>query len=93
MEALAAFDRAVPDVLVSDVAMPEQDGYALIRAVRRRAATQGGAVPAIAVSGYAAPEDRERALAAGFERHLSKPLGVQMLIREVAAAVGRTMPA
>lgn len=73
-EAFAAFRRAPPDVLVSDIAMPERDGISLIRAVRALPAADGGAVPAIALTAYAREEDRQRSLAAGFQAHLAKPV-------------------
>jgi PAS domain S-box-containing protein len=72
-EALAAIRRVRPDVLVCDLAMPGADGFALIREVRSWPLAQGGAVPALALTAYARLEDRERALGAGFQLHLSKP--------------------
>jgi len=71
--ALQIFDRAVPDVLVSDIAMPFEDGYALIKRVRERSPGQGGLVPAVALTAYASPGDRLAALAAGYQAHVSKP--------------------
>jgi CheY-like chemotaxis protein len=73
-EGLAAFEREVPDVILSDLAMPEEDGYDLIRSVRKRPADSGGLVPAIAVTALARPEDSARSLASGFQIHLTKPL-------------------
>jgi len=76
----------IPDVLISDVAMPESDGYDLIRHVR----TLPGAVhniPAIAVTAYANPDDRIRALVAGFHRHLPKPVDPAVLAATVATLV------
>jgi PAS domain S-box-containing protein len=73
-EGLAALDREVPDIIVSDLAMPERDGYDLIRRVRERPAQSGGLVPAIAVTAFARPEDTQRSIAAGFQLHLTKPL-------------------
>jgi CheY-like chemotaxis protein len=72
--AVAALERRWPDVLVSDIAMPGEDGYDLIRKVRRLEATRGRHLPAIAVTAYAGAEDRRRALEAGFEAHLAKPV-------------------
>ena len=73
-QALASFDSVRPDVLVSDIAMPGGDGYMLIRELRRRGPERGGWVPAVAVSAHARDEDRRRALAAGFERYVTKPV-------------------
>ena len=70
---LAIVDRAVPDVLVSDIGMPFEDGYQLIKRVRARAPAQGGHVPAVPLTAYASPNDRLAALAAGDQAHVSKP--------------------
>ncbi|HKH49987.1 MAG TPA: response regulator [Thermoanaerobaculia bacterium] len=88
-DALASLDRVPPDVLVSDLAMPDEDGFALIRQVRSRKAGEGGDVPAAALTAYARTEDRIRALASGFQRHLPKPLDPSDLIAAVAALAGR----
>ena len=82
-EALTAIASGPPDVLVSDLAMPGRDGYALIRAVRALALTDGGAMPAIAVSGFG--NASERALAEGFERYVLKPFRIATLVETVAA--------
>ena len=84
-DALEHFDRKPPDVLVSDIGMPEIDGYALIRNVRGRSALHGNAVPAVALTAYAKDEDREKALTAGFQKHLSKPIDPSILIDAVAS--------
>src|SRR5262245_47696552 len=83
--ALAAIQCAVPDVLVSDIMMPEHDGYWLIRAVRALANEHGGRIPALAVTGDHGQHSRARALAEGFNAHLPKPINV----RELVAAVER----
>ena len=88
-EALACLDRALPDVLVSDLAMPEEDGYSLIRKVRAREPEAGGRIPAAALTAYARAEDRVRALASGFQRHLPKPVEPADLISMVASLAGR----
>jgi CheY-like chemotaxis protein/signal transduction histidine kinase len=88
-EALADFDRFRPDVVISDIAMPGGDGYALIRQLRRRGRERGGGVPAIAVSAHAREEDRRRALSAGFARYVTKPVEPAELlavVREIAPA-------
>ncbi len=91
-EALAVLDQQLPDVLVSDLAMPEQDGYDLLRALRRRDPAQGGQLPALALSAFASPDDQTRALAAGFQAHLGKPLRVDALLHAIAALAGRATP-
>jgi CheY-like chemotaxis protein/anti-sigma regulatory factor (Ser/Thr protein kinase) len=78
-----------PDVLVSDLEMPDQDGYALIAAVRLLPPTGGGVTPAIALSAYGRPQDRSRALAAGFNMHVPKPVDPGELTAIVASLAGR----
>ncbi|MDB6132631.1 MAG: DNA-binding response regulator, OmpR family, containings and winged-helix [Verrucomicrobiales bacterium] len=79
-EALAMVRDEPPDVLVSDIGMPEVDGYALIRAVRGMTPSQGGNIPAIALTAYTRAEDRIKAVAAGFQMHISKPAdGLELL--------------
>jgi CheY-like chemotaxis protein len=73
------------DVLICDVGLPDDDGYGLLRRLRR--APEGERIPAIALTAYARPEDRARALAAGFRAHLAKPLDPESLLRELSAAV------
>jgi signal transduction histidine kinase/CheY-like chemotaxis protein len=77
------------DVLVSDIEMPGTDGYELIRELRLRPSQQGGAVPALALSAYARTEDRMRALRAGFQLHLAKPVQPSELVTVVASLAAR----
>ena len=72
-EAMQLFERAIPDVLISDIGMPFEDGYTLIKRIRARRADSGGMVPAVALTAYAAPADRLAALAAGYQAHIAKP--------------------
>jgi PAS domain S-box-containing protein len=83
-EALDVFARFRPHLLISDIGMPEQDGYDLIRAVRSRPADAGGIVPAVAVTAFVGRDDRERALAAGFQEHIGKPVAPAVLATVVA---------
>ena len=90
-EALASVERDWPDVMLGDIGMPGEDGYDLIRKVRRLEATHGRHIPAIAVTGYAADEDRRRALEAGYEMHVAKPVPaavVAPLIQSLVAPHG-----
>ena len=73
------------DVLVCDIGLPDDDGYGLLR--RLRNLPEGERIPAIALTAYARPEDRARALAAGFRAHLSKPLDPASLLREISSAM------
>ncbi|MEO7998047.1 MAG: ATP-binding protein, partial [Gemmatimonadaceae bacterium] len=79
-EAFALLQTARPDVIVSDIGMPEEDGYGLIKRVRALSANNGGATPAVAVTAYARAEDRVHAIRAGFQHHLSKPIEPAELI-------------
>lgn len=83
-EALDLFERTRPSVLLSDIAMPERDGYDLIRLVRELPASHGGQIPAIALTAYAREEDRFRALTAGFQAHLSKPVAPPDLVEAIS---------
>ena len=73
-EGLAAIEREIPDIILSDLAMPDEDGYDLIRSVRGRPAESGGLVPAIAVTAYVRREGAMESLSSGFQAHLSKPI-------------------
>jgi CheY-like chemotaxis protein len=74
-----------PDVLLADVGMPEEDGYSLIRKLRALEGQQNGSrLPAIAVTAYATATDRERALAAGYDGHVAKPVDPAALTRAIA---------
>ena len=73
-EGLRVLDHFRPDVLVSDIGMPGEDGYAFIARVRARPASDGGRTPAIALTAYARPEDRARVLLSGFQSHIAKPV-------------------
>jgi PAS domain S-box-containing protein len=88
-EALNVFTDDVPDLLISDIGMPDQDGYELIQKLRAMPADKGGLTPAIALTGYASRKDRERALAAGYHQHLAKPIEQTEMIAAIAALVGR----
>ena len=78
-------DRSEIDVLLADIAMPGQDGYALIREVRMQSVASVARIPAAAVTACAGAEERQRALAAGFQLHLAKPLHPGALIHAVAS--------
>jgi CheY-like chemotaxis protein/anti-sigma regulatory factor (Ser/Thr protein kinase) len=91
-EAFARFGEAVPNLLISDLGMPEIDGFELLDWVRHLPREQGGQVPAIALTAFARSEDRLRALEAGFSAHISKPVEPSELIATVASVVGPTAP-
>jgi len=83
-DAFAAVEKAAPDVLLSDIGMPEEDGYTLITRIRGMARERGGATPAACLTGYTTASDRRRALEAGFNMHLAKPIEPSELIAVVA---------
>ena len=86
-EALELIPRVRPDVIVSDIGMPGMDGLTLIREVRRIPASRGGSTPAIALTAYVHPDDRKRALAAGFDRHLGKPVKADLVASTIVSLV------
>jgi CheY-like chemotaxis protein len=88
-EALKAMAAVVPDVLISDIGMPGEDGYDLIRRVRELPAEDGGRVPAIALTAYARMEDRMQALRAGYQMHVPKPVAIAELVAVAASLVRR----
>jgi CheY-like chemotaxis protein len=88
-EAMASFEAAAPCLVVADIGMPGEDGFALLRRIRARGSTRGGDVPVLALTAYAGRADRERALAAGFTAHLSKPVEPDDLIATLTGLVPR----
>ncbi len=88
-EALASIQMERFDVLVSDIGMPEEDGYALIRQVRALTVERGGTIPAVALTAYARSEDRMKAVMAGFQMHVTKPVEPAELLTMVASLAGR----
>ena len=88
IEGLEVVKTQRPDVLISDIGMPEEDGYQFIRAVRNLPPTQGGRTPAIALTAFAHSTDRTKALLAGFQRHLSKPVESHELIATIRSLTG-----
>jgi CheY-like chemotaxis protein len=90
VEAVELVERERPDVLVTDIGMPETDGFALLRQVRALGEGRGGRIPAIALTAFARSEDRTRALSSGFLVHLSKPVEPSELVATIASVAGRT---
>jgi PAS domain S-box-containing protein len=89
-EALRILEDWRPDVLVADIAMPDEDGYDLIHKVRALPEDRGGRIPAMALTAYARTEDRVRILSSGYQIHVAKPVEPVELIAAVASLVGRT---
>jgi CheY-like chemotaxis protein len=84
-QGLAMFDGTSFDIVLSDIGMPDTDGYDFVRRLREREA--GARVPAIALTAYAGTDDRRRALAAGFQRHVPKPIDPTDLISIVRTVI------
>ena len=92
-EALAAVGTSPPDVAISDLAMPGEDGYAFVRKVRSACVDGTKAIPIVAMTAYARAEDRRRVLDAGFDRHVAKPIEPEELVEALAAVIdGRAAP-
>ncbi|PHM09278.1 response regulator, partial [Nostoc sp. 'Peltigera malacea cyanobiont' DB3992] len=84
-EVLANLESFQPDVLVSDIGMPEIDGYSLIQKIRTLTPKKGGKIPAIALTAYARIEDSQRAISSGYQLHVTKPLDPEELVQAVVA--------
>jgi CheY-like chemotaxis protein/anti-sigma regulatory factor (Ser/Thr protein kinase) len=85
---MKAFKSWKPDLLVSDIGMPVEDGYSLIKKVRKLKSKRAREIPAIALTAYATKEDRARTLSSGFQMHVAKPIDPEKLITSVAKAMG-----
>jgi len=88
-EGLMEIERQMPDLLISDIGMPEYDGFEFIRRLRELPANSGGAIPAIALTAYARNEDRQKILLSGFQMHATKPVQAAELVAMVANLCGR----
>jgi CheY-like chemotaxis protein len=91
-EALELFEHAVPDLILSDIGLPGASGYDLIQAIRSRGPSRGGSVPAVAITAYASDKDRDRAIGAGFQNHVAKPVDPTDLVAVIRALVATTVP-
>jgi CheY-like chemotaxis protein len=78
-DGLATFKSFHPDVIVSDIAMPQEDGHTMLRKIRSLSVAEGATTPAIALTAYAEPRDREQAFASGFQEYLNKPVDSSVL--------------
>jgi CheY-like chemotaxis protein len=78
-----------PDLIISDIGLPDEDGYFFIAQVRKLTSRGGGIIPAVALTAYAKSEDGERLIAAGFQKHVAKPVDPAELLKVVAQLVGR----
>jgi CheY-like chemotaxis protein len=87
--ALQNLAQSQPDIIVADIAMPEVDGYTLMRQIRELPPEQGGQTPAIALTAYADSMNQQQALAAGFQMHLPKPVEPDALVQVITALVAK----
>ena len=78
----------VPDVLISDIGMPHENGYQLLQRVRSLTVAEGSEIPAVALTAFARSEDRTRAMLAGFDVHIAKPVEPNELLTIVAGLAG-----
>lgn len=92
-EAFAAFEAEAPHLLISDIALPGEDGHTLLRRIRAVEVTRGGHVTAVAISGYGRTPDGAEPSAGGFAAHLTKPVGRAQLVRTLTAVLQGTAPA
>jgi CheY-like chemotaxis protein len=83
MMILESAENNLPDVIISDLAMPEEDGYSLINRIRQLSAQNGGKVPAIALSAFATKENKQKAFALGFNKYDTKPFEPDLLVRDI----------
>jgi hypothetical protein len=86
-EALEVLEREKPHILVSDIAMPEEDGYALLKKIRTLPPESGGRIPAIALTAHSLVQDRLQSLRAGFQSHVPKPVVPEELVEVVASII------
>ena len=86
-DAFSLFCEKLPDVVISDLGMPDEDGYELIQKIRALSQQAGGTTPAIALTGYATRKDRERSLASGYQLHIAKPIEQSELISAISALI------
>ncbi len=91
-EAFEVIRESKLDVLISDIAMPGEDGYSLIRKIRTLPPEKGGLIPAVALTACVREEDRTEALGSGFQMHVSKPVEPTELVSGVARLAGRSLP-
>jgi CheY-like chemotaxis protein len=82
-EALSLLEHLLPNVVISDIGMPLEDGYELIRKLRALPVEKGGKTPAVGLTAYASPADRVRVLRAGFQEHLPKPIEPEKLVEVI----------
>jgi len=91
-EAYRSIEQSPPDILLADINMPDEDGYSLVRRIRGNSDENGSRFPAIALTAMARSEDSERALAAGFQMHIAKPVDVDDLVGTIVDLLSGMSP-
>src|SRR5262249_40904196 len=86
-DAFSLFCEKLPDVVISDIGMPDEDGYELMQKIRALSEKAGGLTPAIALTGYATRKDRERSLASGYQLHIGKPIEQNELVLALSSLI------
>ena len=86
-EAMESLEKSKPHVLVSDIAMPEEDGYSLVRKIRALPAERGGRIPAVALTAHSLIQDRLQSLRAGFQSHVPKPVVPEELVAVIVSVI------
>ncbi len=93
IEVIKALEHTPADLLLSDVGMPDIDGYQLMQQLRAKPSAQGGQIPAIALTAYAGDYDQKRAITVGFQQHISKPIDPEILVQEIVNLIRPTTQA
>jgi CheY-like chemotaxis protein len=88
-DALSVFEKECPHILISDIGLPDEDGFALLRKVRLLPASRGGNVPAIALTGYSQLDDRYTSTSHGFQAQLIKPIAIESMLATVSRVLAR----
>ena len=88
----AGESRSIPDIIISDIGMPNESGYALIEKIRALSSPRSARIPAIALTGFNRPEDRQSALDAGFQMHIAKPFEMEFLIDAINRLSAHHLP-
>jgi CheY-like chemotaxis protein len=90
-EAIEAIEEWKPDIVISDIGMPDKDGYSLVSSIRNKEASMGGFLPAVALTSYVYPEDISEAIDAGFQEVIRKPFEPDELVAVLARLTGQTI--
>ena len=90
MAALTKTDVTLPDIIISDLGMPDEDGYSLIRRIRNLPPESGGTIPAMALSAFTSMESKQKAFEAGFDKYCTKPFEPELLIKDISGLLEKS---